>query len=134
MLDFDFSTIITMDTCTIFMDIPLGNPLQPKFNTYDIRIPCEQAPLCYDFDAADVMMNDPEIQEELGVSGRKWKDCRTSVHIPLLGDWIISMQPKMSFILEAGVDVLVYSGDKDYVCNWRGGEAWTQLVDWHGKD
>jgi len=29
--------------------------------------------------------------------------------------------------------VLVYSGDKDFVCNWRGGEAWTTAVKWSGK-
>jgi len=25
---------------------------------------------------------------------------------------------------------LVYSGDKDWICNWRGGEAWTRHVKW----
>jgi len=29
--------------------------------------------------------------------------------------------------------VLVYSGDKDWVCNWRGGEAWTAAVKWSGQ-
>lgn len=32
------------------------------------------------------------------------------------------------------VEVLVYSGDKDYIVNWRGGEAWTNEVDWAKKD
>ena len=28
----------------------------------------------------------------------------------------------------------IYSGDKDYICNWRGGEAWVHkaLDDWYG--
>jgi len=51
----------------------------------------------------------------------------------LLGDWVLSMGYKVADILEKGVEVLVYSGDKDYVCNWRGGEAWTSAVDWSGK-
>lgn len=29
--------------------------------------------------------------------------------------------------------MLVYSGDKDFICNWRGGEAWTNKVDWNHK-
>lgn len=29
--------------------------------------------------------------------------------------------------------ILVYSGDKDFICNWRGGEAWTNAVNWSGK-
>jgi len=80
-----------MDTCGIFEELVLGNPLKPKFNVYDIREPCDYPPLCYDFSAADVMLNDPTIQEELGVSGRKWEDCKTSVHIKLLGDWMVSL-------------------------------------------
>ena len=34
------------------------------------------------------------------------------------------------YLLESGVNVLVYSGDKDYVCNWRGGEKWTNEMVW----
>ena len=37
-------------------------------------------------------------------------------------------------LLDSNVDVLVYSGDKDWICNWRGGEAWTHRLDWSGKD
>ena len=36
--------------------------------------------------------------------------------------------------LNAGIDVLVYSGDKDWICNWRGGENWTHLLDYAGKE
>jgi cathepsin A (carboxypeptidase C) len=27
----------------------------------------------------------------------------------------------------------VYSGDKDWICNWRGGEKWTNEIDWPKK-
>mmetsp|Transcript_34236 Transcript_34236/g.25297 ORF Transcript_34236/g.25297 Transcript_34236/m.25297 type:complete len:92 (-) Transcript_34236:368-643(-) len=91
MIEEDVRNVLTMDTCTIIMDIPLGNPLNPKFNVYDIRIPCEYGNLCYDFSAADTFLNDADIQAELGVSGRDWKDCVMDVHIMLLGDWTISM-------------------------------------------
>ena len=30
--------------------------------------------------------------------------------------------------------MLVYSGDRDFICNWRGGEAWTNVVEWEGKE
>jgi len=45
-----------------------------------------------------------------------------------------SMSERMSNILNAGLEVLVYSGDKDFICNWRGGEAWTEAVEWDHKD
>jgi len=51
----------------------------------------------------------------------------------LIGDWVVNLGVKVTSILEKGVDVLVYSGDKDFICNWRGGEAWTNGVEWTGK-
>lgn len=50
----------------------------------------------------------------------------------LLGDWMVNLAPKVTDILNEGLDVLVYSGDKDFICNWRGGEAWTNQVKWDG--
>jgi cathepsin A (carboxypeptidase C) len=54
------------------------------------------------------------------------------VHIAMLGDWMLNLAPKITNILNSGVEVLVYSGDKDFICNWRGGEAWTNAVQWSG--
>jgi cathepsin A (carboxypeptidase C) len=34
----------------------LGNPVNPKFNVYDIREKCEKPPLCYDMSAADNLL------------------------------------------------------------------------------
>jgi len=111
----------------------LGNPLNPAFNVYDIRKKCDIAPLCYNMSNADVFLNLPEVQAKLGVSGRKWVECSQEVHTFLLGDWINNLATKVAGILESGLEVLVYSGDKDFVCNWRGGEAWTQAVEWSGQ-
>jgi cathepsin A (carboxypeptidase C) len=43
----------------------------------------------------------------------------------LLGDWILDLSDQVAYLLDNGVKGLVYSGDKDFICNWRGGEAWT---------
>merc|ERR1712107_220801 len=38
-------------------------------------------------------------------------------------------------MLAAGIDVLVYAGDQDFVCNWLGNEKWVQALDWdHNKE
>lgn len=50
-----------------------------------------------------------------------------------MGDWITNLAERLTIVLEAGVEVLAYSGDKDFICNWRGGESWTHEVEWHGK-
>jgi cathepsin A (carboxypeptidase C) len=52
----------------------------------------------------------------------------------LLGDWVNNLATKITGVLESGVEVLVYSGDKDFICNWRGGEAWTHGVEWSGSE
>ena len=57
-----------------------------------------------------------------------------AVHTALLGDWMLNLAPKVTDLLNAGLDTLVYSGDKDFICNWRGGEAWTNAVAWTGHD
>ena len=49
----------------------------------------------------------------------------------MLGDWMKNLATKVGKILDKGTaDVLVYSGDKDYICNWRGGEAWSYNANW----
>jgi cathepsin A (carboxypeptidase C) len=111
----------------------LGNPLAPRFNVYDIRKGCDVPPLCYNLSNSDRFLNDVTIQAKLGVSGRKWVECDQGVHTALLGDWLNNLAAKVQYVLESGLQVLVYSGDKDFVCNWRGGETWTNAVTWSGQ-
>lgn len=111
----------------------LGLPFDPNFNVYDIRESCDKPPLCYDMSPADNLLAKKDIKKILGVSGRGWEECAMGVHTALLGDWMLNLAPKVTDILEGGLDVLVYSGDKDFICNWRGGEAWTQALNWTGQ-
>jgi len=123
--------IAATEFCQLLADSVIGNPLHPKFNVYDIRIPCEKPPLCYDFSQSDTFMNDATVQETLGVTGRKWVECEKLVHSFLLGDWMTNLMPQVGSMLDnTDIEVLVYSGDKDWICNWRGGEAWTHDTKW----
>lgn len=56
------------------------------------------------------------------------------VHTFLLGDWITDLSSQVGYLLDNGVKGLVYSGDKDFICNWRGGEAWTKAMKWKGQE
>ena len=127
--------VAALEYCSIVSEIPaLGNPVSPRFNVYDIRDPCDQPPLCYDFSASDVFLNRADVQETLGVSGRKWVECDQMVHTFLLGDWMHNLMPQVGWMLDnTDLEVLVYSGDKDWICNWRGGEAWTHATKWSGQ-
>ena len=53
-----------------------------------------------------------------------------NVHSALSDDWMCTLSDDVKYLLENGVRVLVYSGDKDFICNWRGGEAWTYALEW----
>merc|ERR1712127_629665 len=116
---------VALEECQLATEVILGGPI-PAFNVYDIREPCAHPPLCYDMSPADNLLAEKNIQKILGVSGRSWTECNSAVHTALLGDWMLDLSPKVTQIL--------YSGDKDFICNWRGGEAWTHAVDWTGKD
>jgi len=127
--------VAALEFCQILADSVIGNPLSPKFNVYDIRIPCDTPPLCYDFSVSDTFLNDATTQETLGVTGRKWVECDSMVHTYLLGDWMTNLMPQVAEILDqTDIEVLVYSGDKDWICNWRGGEAWTLATKWGDQE
>lgn len=119
-----------MAFCTILSETISGFPV-PNFNVYDIREKCDHPPLCYDFSPADNLLNDNDVKKILGVEGRHWSECSMMVHSYLLGDWMLNLMPQVASLLdETDVEVLVYSGDKDWICNWRGGEAWTLATKW----
>lgn len=122
--------LAAMEECQLAMTTILGFPLAPRFNVYDIRKQCEHPPLCYDFTPISNFLLRTDVIESLGVQGRSWVDCNMAVHTALLGDWVTDLSSKVEYLLNNNVNVLVYSGNKDFVCNWRGGEAWTSALEW----
>ena len=126
--------LIALEVCQISSQSILGDPTSPTFNVYDIRKPCSVPPLCYDFSNMDKFIAREDVRAALGVGKRPWTSCDKLVHTFLLGDWVTNLQPNVIEALNADVKVLVYSGDKDWICNWRGGEAWTHKLDYAGKD
>jgi|EP01046_Picozoa_sp_COSAG06_P018434 carboxypeptidase C (cathepsin A) len=100
-----------------------------------MREKCEKPPLCYDFSNVATYLERPEVVETLGVKGHKWSDCDHIVALPfeLLGDWMHSYQTKLPDQLKAGIRVMMYAGDQDYICNWLGNQAWTKAMAWPHK-
>ena len=41
---------------------------------------------------------------------------------------LVDLKPQVEYLLEEEVKVLIYSGDKDFICNWMGGEMWTNAL------
>jgi len=100
-------------------------------NVYDVRIPCEVEPLCYNFSNGDALLNLDSVQKALGVDpGIEWEACNMLVHTEMLGDWIGSYAFDIPLLLKANVSVLVYSGTEDFVCNYLGGQNWVKDMEW----
>ena len=101
-------------------------------NTYDIRIPCKVPGLCYDFSQVKTFLDSPTVQQRLGVS-MPWASCNFDVNRKFASDWMKRYEQLLPDLLGAGIPVLIYAGDVDFICNWLGNKAWTLALDWPGK-
>lgn len=101
-------------------------------NYYDVRKEC-QGPLCYDFSRLDTFLNNATIRESLGVGDRKFVACSPLVHSAMLVDWMKNLEKGIPELLEDGIDLLVYAGEFDLICNWLGNSRWVTAMEWSGQ-
>ena len=47
-------------------------------------------------------------------------------------DWMQNLEVHIPSVLDAGVRVLVYAGDKDFICNVEGNRRWVDAMAWSG--
>lgn len=129
------SIVVANDVCGLYTELVLAAAeakVGHSINVYDIRIPCDVPPLCYDFSNVDTFLNSAKVQAALGVN-RSWEECNMGVHLALLGDWMKDFASDVALTLAKQVPVLVYSGKDDYICNYEGGWDWTNGMSWPGK-
>ena len=105
-----------------------------QMNPYDISKLCGDNPLCYDFSAMETLLARKDVQSYLGVAGHDWEECSEPVHAALMGDWMKNLEVHIPETLAAGVRVMVYAGDLDFICNWEGNHQWTEQMQWAGQD
>jgi hypothetical protein len=112
--------ILAADTCNAGVVEPLlvaaGARKNHSINVYDIRDQCSHPPLCYDFSDLEAYMALPDVTSALGVDGHAWTECTTSVHVLLTDDWMQNLEVHIPNVLAAGVRVLVYAGNQDFIC------------------
>jgi len=121
---------LDIEACNLGITSVSGLPVAPKFNLYDIRKKCDVPPLCYDFSDLDKLFKRNDVITDLKVEGRKWSQCNMEVHFGLLLDWSTNGSPAVAQMVDNGYKVFIYSGDKDYICNWEGGKSWTSKMQW----
>jgi len=105
-----------------------------SINVYDVRIPCEVEPLCYDFSSGEDFLNQDDVKKALGANPDiQWEACNGGVYENMLGDWMGNYGDDVPVLLDAGVNVLVYSGTEDWICNYLGGQEWVNKLNWKGQ-
>ncbi|XP_054785591.1 serine carboxypeptidase-like [Prosopis cineraria] len=105
-----------------------------NINYYDIRKKCDQGPMCYDFSNMETFLNKKEVKNALGVGEMKYITCSVTVYAGMKNDWMRSMEGAIPALLEDGIRMLVYAGDKDLICNWLGNARWVEAMEWSGQD
>lgn len=105
-------------------------------NPYDIRLPCGDSDLCYDFTHIEKFLRLDSTRQALNVreDSRPWESCNMEVNADFSGDWMREFDGLIGPMLEDGLSVLIYAGDCDFICNYMGNEAWTLDLDWAGRD
>ena len=104
-------------------------------NVYDVRKPCVVPGLCYNFSAVASFLNLPSTRAALGVARPEtpsWRSCDDKVHADMMADWMRDLEPVIPPMLEAGVRVMVYAGEDDFICNWVGNRRWVRAMPWSG--
>ncbi|KAG7663308.1 uncharacterized protein J8A68_003140 [[Candida] subhashii] len=101
-------------------------------NPYDVRIDMEGDKGYIEMEYDDEYLNKPEVMKALGVEVEKFNTCNSSIHENFASDVMRPFQRDVQALLAEGLPVLIYAGDKDFVCNWLGNEAWTNRLIWEG--
>lgn len=106
-------------------------------NVYDIRTECKGSSLCYEeLQYIDDYLNLPKVKAALGVDVDEYQSCNFDVNRNFMfaGDWMKPYHKNVVDLLEQEVPVLIYAGDKDFICNWLGNQAWSDRLPWSGHE
>lgn len=106
-------------------------------NVYDVREKCEdEENLCYPIQGwIEKYLNKKDVMDAIGAEVLNFQGCSDQVNSDFTnaGDWSLPIMRKVPEIL-AKIPVLIYAGDADYICNWLGNHAWSDALEWPGKD
>nr|GEU53300.1 serine carboxypeptidase-like [Tanacetum cinerariifolium] len=126
------SCIIALEMCQpIFEDIL---QIAGNINYYDIRKQCE-GELCYDFSNMEDFLSESSVKTALGVpSDIDFVSCSRTVYDAMLQDWMRDLEVGIPALLEQGIELLVYAGEYDLICNWVGNSRWVNAMPWSGQN
>ncbi|GIQ86123.1 peptidase S10, serine carboxypeptidase, partial [Kipferlia bialata] len=86
------------------------------------------------FDTIHDYLMTEEARDALHAGSIEWTACNDTVSIFLWNDYFSSSQQAVIDVLEAGIDVLIYSGNADLIITGLGQELWTYAMEWEGQE
>ncbi|KAH7293961.1 hypothetical protein KP509_28G050100 [Ceratopteris richardii] len=102
-------------------------------NYYDIRKKCD-GNLCYDFSNMETYLNQNSVKQALNVGDIDFVSCNSLVYENMVVDWMRNLEVGIPALLDDGIQLLVYAGEYDLICNWLGNARWVSVIEWSGSD
>lgn len=137
-LCYDAPNALTCVPATFYCDERLFGPYQKTgLNPYDIRTECK-GEMCYEeMGYIDQYLNLDFVKEAVGASNiEMFNSCDETVFRNFLfnGDGAKPFQQHVAELLEKNIPVLIYAGDKDFICNWLGNHGWSDALEYSGHE
>ncbi|SCV67745.1 BQ2448_5356 [Microbotryum intermedium] len=120
----------------------VASPIQSSgLNPYDITKKCDRdgadGPLCYkQMQWIETYLNQDEVKKELGADPEtSFASCNMQMNqaFTFNGDVAHNTAALIPEMLEAGIRILIYAGELDFMCNYIGNLEWTLALPWSGQ-
>ncbi|KAI5960387.1 uncharacterized protein KGF55_004679 [Candida pseudojiufengensis] len=139
-LCYKFQNSLTCVPSQYYCDTKLFQPYaQTGLNPYDIRKSCaEEGGNCYiEMNYMDDYLNLDYVKSAVGASNIDiFTSCDDKVFRNFLldGDESKPFQQYVAELLNKNIPVLIYAGDKDFICNWLGNYAWVNKLEYNNSE
>lgn len=100
-------------------------------NPYDVRDVCNDS--CYPQTGwIEQYLNQEAVKDAVGAEPIEFVGCDPQVGSEFFfqADHSVNFAPVVAEILAADIPILIYAGDKDWICNWLGNRDWTNRLEW----
>ena len=78
-------------------------------------------------------INNPNTLKELGIFNRTWSECNHTIDASFKDDIFRSYKEDVEYILQKGLELIIYVGEFDYRDNWEANRNYLKFVEWDGK-
>lgn len=115
-------------TCAQVIENPIGS--LGNFDAYDIREPANDP---YPPSTYENYITKKSVMNAIGANST-WSECPYGPYVKFssTGDDARSFLPTLSTVVQSGIQVLLFHGDADWICNYVGGFNVANLVEFNG--